>query len=265
MRILFKIVAFIAIMFLCISAGAAEKMKQPTVEYSADMVMGSEQGSSTGKVYYALGGKSRTEFKTQGANAITILRQDKKVAWVLMPEQKMYMETGIDEAEENKGGDLTGCDVEYTSLGQETVNDIKATKNKSSITCPDNVKYDGTMWITKDNIVVKMDTVAVVEGNKVKMKYELQNLDIGKQDPSLFEVPAGYRKFSMGDMSGVFKAAQGQTAYDDESDEYDTEEDTEMVDPSESAGKAGGKADERLDTTDKVKGTIDRLKGIFGR
>jgi len=271
-----KIITLTASMFLCVNAGAAEKMKQPTVEYSADMVMGNEQGSSTGKIYYALGGKSRTEFNTQGTTAITILRQDKKVAWVLMPAQKTYMEMGIDESKENTGQDFNDCDVDYSSLGEDTVNGIKATKNKTSVTCPDNVKYDGTMWISKDNIAVKMDTVAVVDGNQVNMKYELKNLDIGKQDPSLFEIPEGYQKFSMSNMSGMFKAAQDQAAKsqasreykeaeEEEADEPVSSENTDAANPVDSADKAADKTNETIDTGEKVKGTINRLKGIFGK
>ncbi|MBN1627793.1 MAG: DUF4412 domain-containing protein [Deltaproteobacteria bacterium] len=274
MGIVIKIIASMAAMFLCVNAGAAEKMKQPTVEYSADMVMGSEQGSSTGKVFYALGGKSRTEFNTQGTTAITILRQDKKVAWVLMPEQKTYMEMGIDESKENAGQDLSDCDVDFSSLGQETVNGIKATKNKTSVTCPDNVKYDGTMWISKDNIVVKMDTATVVDGNQVNMKYELKNLKIEKQDASLFEIPAGYQKFSMGNFSSMFNAAQGQASQarseaaeeEDEYDDYDESSETqEDINPVEEVDSAADKANDTMDTTDKVKNTVDRLKGLFGR
>jgi len=268
-----NIIIIAVVLLLCVNTWAAEKMKLPTVEYSADMIMGSDQGSSSGRIFYALGGKSRTEFDTQGTTAITILRQDKKVAWVLMPEQNTYMEMGIDESKENAGADFSDCEADFSSLGKETVNGIKATKNKTSVTCPDNVKYDGTMWISEDNIVVKMDTVVVAEGNRVNMKYELKNLKIGKQDASLFEIPAGYQKFSMGNFSSMFKGAQDRASQagaqaveeDDEYDDYESSEPQEEVDPLNEVDSAADKANDTMDTTDKVKDTINRFKGLFGK
>lgn len=55
----------------------------------------------------------------------------------------------------------------------------------------------GFMWMSKDNIMVKMDAVAIDKGSKNRFKSELTNIKIGKQDPALFEIPPGYQKMSM--------------------------------------------------------------------
>lgn len=41
-------------------------------------------------------GKERREMDQRGKNMITIMRQDKKMTWMLMPEQRMYMEMPMD-------------------------------------------------------------------------------------------------------------------------------------------------------------------------
>ena len=179
---------------------AAEKMQQPKVEYSADSYSEAEQMSFKGRVYHALGGKDRQEMNMEGTTQIIILRMDKQVSWVLMPDQKMYMETDLKTAKKDHL-EITECDIDQKSSGSDTVNGIKATKSTVSMSCPDGIQYAGDIWTTKDGIMVK----AVVTGKTkksetVRIKTELKNLKIGKQNPSLFEVPEGYTKMSMGNM-----------------------------------------------------------------
>ena len=48
--------------------------------------------------------------------------------------------------------------------------------------------------------MVKMDVIATTKGQKMRMKQEITNLKIGKQDPQLFEIPPGYQR---GNMAGI--------------------------------------------------------------
>ena len=65
----------------------------------------------------------------------------------------------------------------------------------------------GFWWMTKDNIMMKLDVISVDKGKKGRMKMELDNLKIGKQDAALFEVPSGYSKMDMG--GGMGKMMMG--------------------------------------------------------
>jgi len=176
----------------------AEKMKEPDVEYSALNMMETEQVNMQGMVYFSHG-KTRNEMEMGGAKSIMIIRKDKKVAWTLMPDQNMYMETSLNE----KGGkeeDLTDMDVEQSVVGEETVNGVKATKYKMIAKRKDGTKLGGFTWVTKEGIMVKADMIAKDSKTKTRIKIELKDLKIGKQNPSLFEIPAGYNKISMGGM-----------------------------------------------------------------
>ena len=144
------------------------------------------------------------------------------------------------------------------------------------MTCPDNVKYDGTIWVTKEGIMVKMDAVTVVEGNQAHVKIDLKNLKIGTQDPGLFEIPAGYQKFDMGSLSSMFKSAQEQAAGaqasreyeeagEEDVDEPDSSGNTDAANPVETTDEAADKTNQTIDTGEKVKGTINKLKGLFGK
>ena len=176
-------------------------MPQTKVEYSADSFMESQGMTMTSKVFQAEN-KYRMEMKVQGTNNIVINRMDKKLSWILMPDQKMYLENSLEEGKK-KSNDINDCKIEQQQLGSEVVNGLKTTKNKIAMSCPDGLKYNGSMWVTKDGIMVKMDSVAKTDKGDIPFKMELKNINIAKQDPSLFEIPAGYQAMNMGGIMGA--------------------------------------------------------------
>lgn len=188
---------------LAVGTALAAGLPQTKVEYSADSIMETQGAAIASKVYHAEN-KARMEMKVQGANNIMISRMDKKVAWMLMPDQKMYMETSLEEGKK-KSNDVNNCQMDMQPQGSETVNGLKTTKNKLAMTCPDGLKYNGSMWIAvKEGIMVKMDSVAKTEKGDIPFKMELKNINIAKQDPALFEIPAGYQAMNMGGIMGAF-------------------------------------------------------------
>ncbi|NGZ04498.1 MAG: hypothetical protein CV090_15760, partial [Nitrospira sp. WS238] len=51
-------------------------------------------------------------------------------------------------------------------------------------------------------ITVKMDMLSKAGDKRIRMTSELTNLKLEKQDPALFEIPAGYTKNDMGALMG---------------------------------------------------------------
>ncbi len=183
-------------------ATAASAWEGPKVEYSADTVMETAEVAIRGKVY-AAPNKERREYAEGGQKIAMIVRADKKLAWLLMPEEKMYME--FDTKTEGRSDDLSGWKIEQTVIGPETIDGHKTTKSKIIMTGPKGEKLAGFWWLTKDNIIVKMDAIAVDKGRKDRFKIENKNIKIGKQDPTLFEVPAGYQKMAMPDIGALMR------------------------------------------------------------
>ncbi|MDH5700372.1 MAG: DUF4412 domain-containing protein [Nitrospirota bacterium] len=129
----------------------------------------------------------------------TIIRKDKKVMWQLMGD--MYMETPMNDSNAN-GADAFEI-VEQTEVGQETVNGMKTTKSKVVAVKKDGSgKFGGFFWATKEGIPVKMDLLSKEGDKKMRMVRELTNIKLEKQDPTLFEIPAGYTKNDMGALMG---------------------------------------------------------------
>ena len=90
--------------------------------------------------------------------------------------------------------------VEITEVGTETIEGQSTTKYKMIMK---DGSAGGFMWITKDDIVMKMDGVVKNGKDKSRITMSLKNLKIGAQDAALFEVPAGFTKLpSMGNMGG---------------------------------------------------------------
>ncbi|OFZ97304.1 MAG: hypothetical protein A2Z44_00120 [Betaproteobacteria bacterium RBG_19FT_COMBO_58_11] len=166
------------------------------MEYSADAVIETAEVSMKGRVHYTPTRERREMVMGAGGEKMQIItRQDKKVAWTLMPSEKMYMETSISQTKAKD--DLSSYKIEQTVIGPETVNGVSTTKSKIIMTGPKGEKMGGFMWTTKENITVKMDAIAVDKKEKHRFKTELTNLKVGKQDPKLFEVPPGYQKMSI--------------------------------------------------------------------
>lgn len=196
------------IMAGCLLAAPALAMQPASVEYSADWNMETAEGAVKGKVYQAPN-KERREMNMGGDKMVMILRRDKKTAWNLMPSEKMYMEMKLSDPKVSKD-DPMNYDIEQTVIGPETVNGVKTIKSKVIMKekKPNGAKMGGFWWMTKDNIMMKLDVISVDKGKKDRMKMELDNLKIGKQDASLFEVPSGYSKLDMG-MGGMGKMMMG--------------------------------------------------------
>jgi hypothetical protein len=168
------------------------------VDYSADSTMETEGGMTMKSRLYHTVEKERMEMGGSDG-MVSIIRKDKKVVWQLMGN--MYMEMPMDAS--NASG-MDAFDItEQVDVGPETINGLKTTKSKIVAVKKDGSgKFGGFFWTTKEGITVKMDMLSKEGDKKMRMTSELSNLKIEKQDPALFEVPAGYTKNDMGAMMG---------------------------------------------------------------
>ena len=217
---MFRMVAAIAVGYMTMAPNAilAAGPPQAKVEYSADTMLESAEMSMKGKVNFTPTRERREMVMGGGGDKmILIMRHDKKVSWTLMPAEKIYMEMDLNQAGPGQPPDPSQYQIEQTVIGPETVNGVSTTKSKIIMTGPNGQKMGGFMWLTKENILMKMDAIAIDAKEKHRFKTELTNLKVGKQDPKLFEVPPGYEKMSMGmpDMSSMMENEGGETGTGD--------------------------------------------------
>ena len=184
--IIFDLIA-VSLVLLAIGCGGPSGMP----EFSADSVSGFSGRTQKAKLYFS-NNKWRMESEAYGRKTITIVRADKKVMWILMPDQKMYMEQKIsDEHMVGRTEKIPG-ELERKKVGSEKVNGYPCSKYKVTYKIqgmPENtVVYQ---WITKNNLPIK---TAAPDGSWYS---EYKNIKIGKQPDSLFELPAGYKIFKL--------------------------------------------------------------------
>ncbi|PIU40978.1 MAG: hypothetical protein COS99_07895 [Candidatus Omnitrophica bacterium CG07_land_8_20_14_0_80_42_15] len=164
------------------------------LEFSADMVTTTEAGTFEGKIFV-----SNNKMRTEMPQAISIVRFDKQITWVIMPEQKMYMEQTIDPKTVSSAAEKVPGEIERTALGDETVDGRSTTKYKVVYTAA-NTEETVLQWIDKEtSIPIK---VGSEDGTWLT---EYRNLKVGPQPDSLFEMPEGYAKFNMPNMQDIQK------------------------------------------------------------
>ena len=138
-----------------------------------------------GKMYLD-GSKMRME--TQ--DGIMIMRRDKMVMWVLMPEDKVYMEQPLNQAVGPKH--LPDNDIdsgERVFIAKETINGYAADKYK--VTIKGDSHYE---WISNDpGIPMPVRTAALDDS----WWNEYREISTAVPDAGVFEIPAGYSKMSV--------------------------------------------------------------------
>lgn len=163
-------------------------------QFSADFTMTEEGKVITGKTFIK-GGKIRKEAALEGEKVITILRSDKKVAWTLIPDEKQYIEIGLTFDPARPSSDA-GTEYAYDqkTIGHEKVNGYDC--DVIQYTYQKKIYGSLVQWFSpKLNFAIKYQTKDA--SGKVTSTQEYKNIKTGNVADSLFEIPAGYTKFSM--------------------------------------------------------------------
>lgn len=162
-------------------------------EYSADMVTRSGNQTMTARVFVA-----KDKVRMEMPESIMIIRNDKKVSWMIMPSEKMYMEQPIDMSKAPKTAKEFAGEMERKSLGMETV-DGQQTEKFLVVYKEGKKTVSVYQWIKDDHIPVKIEAV---DGS---WSVEYKNLKVGPPADDLFEPPAGYEKMAMPSMGDLMK------------------------------------------------------------
>jgi len=164
------------------------------VDFSADVVSSSKGAAATGKIFVTKD-KVRMEFP----GAATITRMDKEIAWVLMPDQKMYMEQKFDPNAVAASAEKAPGEITRAYISDEVI-DGKNAKKYGITYMAAGQETSIFQWIDPaTSIPLK---TAAADGS---WSMEYKNLKAGPQPEALFEIPEGYQKFSMPNMADMAK------------------------------------------------------------
>jgi hypothetical protein len=180
-------------------------------EFSGEIVnTGIAGGEKQAKIYVAKD-KIRIEpqaGKTRGmAGGAVLINLEKQTSTMLMDQQQMYMEMPAQMANRQnqwnffRTGDVENACSDWLQLPQNKGGTCHRAGSET-VNGRDTIKFEGT------NAKGESGTVWVDPKLRFPVKWqgkngsgELRNIQEGSQPASLFEVPAGYRKFDMGGMT----------------------------------------------------------------
>ena len=159
-------------------------------DFSAD-VFNTYQGQATQAKIFVQMEKIRME--TPGIEEYTILRTDKRVIWIVIPEEKTYIE--IQSSQPQGAGVKMKGEVSRQYLSSETVNGYATNKYEVHYLDKDTL-HKAHQWIASDlNYPIK---ISALDGS---WSTEYRNIRIGLQPDNLFEIPQGFDKISRSEPS----------------------------------------------------------------
>jgi hypothetical protein len=168
-------------------------------EFSADMIHTAGAGQAIQGKVYVKGNRTRNEMQSGPEKTVNIMDMDAKKVWVLLPDQKMYME--MQPTPEMAAAAQKREDVEQMAdmkvLGTEKVEGYEC--EKILYTYRDKGMGVMTQWVAKElNYPIKV----LYEGPQGKMTMEYKNIKKGGVPDSAFSLPPDYQKMSMPGMMG---------------------------------------------------------------
>jgi uncharacterized protein DUF4412 len=182
MRKTVLIIVFIVSIFTASFAAAAD--------YSADLESVSPVGTITSKVYVR-DNLQRMEMSAAGKQAVMILRGDKKVVWMLMPENRLYVEMPMDPRRDFLPPfNALNVRMEKDLVGEENVDGHRAKKYHVNVQRNGKMERSGFVWEAADldGLTVRFQT----EDKSTTMTWK--NIKRDGAESSIFDIPEGYKK-----------------------------------------------------------------------
>jgi hypothetical protein len=160
-------------------------------EFSATMITKAGGMEIPGKVFVK-GDKMRNEIEASGHPVINILRPDKKLVWIIMPQQKAYVEMPIHPGTKQQMMTLTEKQkANMKKVGSETIGGHACEKYETTMDHQGKPMKVYT-WIATDlGVPIKV----VAEDGSFSMEYK--DIKPGEVAASQFEAPQGYKKIKM--------------------------------------------------------------------
>jgi len=154
-------------------------------DFSADMINTSRGGIFQGKIFV-----TKDKMRMETPQSISITRMDRRVVWILMPKDKMYMEQPFDPSKAVATSEKVMGEIERKFIGKEII-DGRMTDKYQIVYNQNGNRATIFQWLAAG---LKIPVKTAAADNSWIMEYK--NIKIGSQPAALFEVPPDYQKFS---------------------------------------------------------------------
>jgi hypothetical protein len=158
-------------------------------EFSSNVTTKTKEGTESGKVFV-----SKDKIRMEMETAISIARTDKKLVWMLLPQDKIYMEMPMGAENTITLMNKVPGEISRKLLGTETISGRET--EKYEVVYQDKVK-DKEQTI---NIWLSKDLQFPLKSSNVDGSWSVEYTDVkeGPQPAAMFELPADYKKFEYG-------------------------------------------------------------------
>jgi len=126
------------------------------------------------------------------SQVISIIRPDKKIIYIIYPEQKCFMTMPMPK--EDADAIAKTPKIEKTALGKETIDGHACVKNKVLITDDKGQTLEATIWTANDLKDFPLQIKTTEKENTSIVKYK--QVQFTKLDAKQFDPPAGYTEYN---------------------------------------------------------------------
>lgn len=176
---------FLAILLL-LSASLSQ-----AAEFTATMITRAGGLEIPGKIYVK-NNKMRNEVEAAGLTSIHIMRPDKKLMWIIMPQQKAYMEMPLSQEAQEKMMLLPeNAKNTMKMVGADTINGYACNKYETVMT------HQGKAMKVFTCIAPDLGLPIHIMSEDGSFSMEYRDIKPGQVEDALFEPPQGYNKMKM--------------------------------------------------------------------
>jgi hypothetical protein len=197
MPLLRRLAVLVLIPFLTGPAVAAGVNPWDTkVEYSADSVVGTGERARPGRLWRTPTAL-RQDIVDGGRTQTVIVRLDRGIAWIVVPDQRMVVETELSALDLPVDVLFGRKPVKTAMVGRETIDGQRTDKYRVEGATPKGGQFDGFVWTTPDGVVMKIDGEGQGQAGQGRLAVSFRNVRVAPQDANLFEPPAGYFRMAV--------------------------------------------------------------------
>ena len=172
------------------ASGWAQSPSGTRAEYTAEFKLQDYGGPKVRGRIYGAPGKERREIADVWGGTTLILRYDLGVAWTLVAGRPFFTEFPLTRSAAD-AAPHGSVPQGLVFRERDDINEVPASKYAYPA-APGGM--GGEIWLTEDGIALRIDGRAWPGAPEIR--FELDNLVRGPQNPALFEVPPGYRKMN---------------------------------------------------------------------
>ncbi len=167
-------------------------------QFSAVMMIKDAGRVVPGKIYVQ-DGLMRQEFNDAEGQTVTIVRPDRKVVWVIIPQERAYLEMPLKKKLPGQFLQIPDGALAKRLVGKETVAGYEAEKYQVT------VREGGVPEIQLIWVATKLGTPVKMTSRGGNFSVEYQSIKEGPQADRLFTLPPGFKKLAAPDLPPSLK------------------------------------------------------------